>query len=115
MISLQEAERNVMRTKNERKRLNNTLRHLGHPVNVNTEPYNKRKFDHINYGKSTNTITPTPYGRLSIPSEEWISLTDNVKVYVKKYNGYLIANRDTNTIPTPDGLTIKQKVRKAEQ
>ena len=76
------------------------------------EPLKKRPKRTNRPRKLTGTLETTDNGLLSLPSRDWIKLTDEEKTFIQTYNSRIKHKEATDDIPTPEGLVIKSKTRR---
>lgn len=67
------------------------------------------------YEGGSNVVLETkPSGRISVKSEKWRNLKDEVKTFVKDFNAAVNHNEDTNKVSVPPKVTV-QKLRRVRR
>ena len=62
----------------------------------------------------TGSIETTKNGFLSIPNDQWATLTEDDKAFVQKYNAKVKHQEPLSSVSIPPGVTIKNKARRTK-
>ena len=114
VTAIRKEERDQIRKRMAKRKLQNTLRRFRNEVGDNDE---KESNDHTppkpkRIRRLTGVIDTTKSGCLTIPNEKWSTLTDDDKAFVQKYNAKIKHNESTDSVVIPEGVTIKNKSRR---
>jgi hypothetical protein len=109
VTAIRKEERDQIRKRMVKRKLQNTLRRFKNEAVNNDE---KESPNPKRIRRLTGIIDTTKSGCLTIPNEKWSTLTDDDKAFVQKYNAKIKHNESVDGVEIPEGITIKNKSRR---